>query len=174
MPHREQRRDPGRRSSAGGAGGQSERRQDQRLQPPDRAARENRQLPGVTVGRSVGTTKVDGAAIAVEDLPGTYSLDPISTDEQVVADVLAGELDDIGRPDAILLVADATTLRRSITLVAEVLRLDLPCLLVLTMIDELTSRAAGSISTRSPRRLAFLSSQSSHTAAQASRPCAHS
>lgn len=96
--------------------------------------------PGVTVGRSVGTTKVDGAAIAVEDLPGTYSLDPISPDEQVVADVLTGELDDIGRPDAILLVADATTLRRSITLVAEVLRLDLPCLLVLTMIDELTSR----------------------------------
>ena len=30
--------------------------------------------PGVTVGRSVGTTHVDGVAIAVEDLPGTYSL----------------------------------------------------------------------------------------------------
>jgi ferrous iron transport protein B len=96
--------------------------------------------PGVTVGRSIGTTKVNGAAIAVEDLPGTYSLDPISPDEQVVTDLLTGELGGIERPDAILLVADATTLRRSIVLVAEVLRLDVPCLLIVTMGDELISR----------------------------------
>jgi ferrous iron transport protein B len=96
--------------------------------------------PGVTVGRSVGTTKVDGATIAVEDLPGTYSLDPISPDEQVVTDLLAGEYPDVERPDAVVLVADATTLRRSIMLVGQVLRLDLPCLLALTMTDELTSR----------------------------------
>ena len=96
--------------------------------------------PGVTVGRSVGTTTVDGVAIAVEDLPGTYSLDPISPDEQVVTDLLAGNYPDIGRPDAVVLVADATTLRRSILLIGQVLRLDLPCLLALTMGDELTAR----------------------------------
>jgi ferrous iron transport protein B len=96
--------------------------------------------PGVTVGRSVGTTTVDGIAIAVEDLPGTYSLDPISPDEQVVTDLLAGKYPDIGRPDAVVLVADVTTLRRSILLIGQVLRLDLPCLLALTMGDELTSR----------------------------------
>jgi ferrous iron transport protein B len=96
--------------------------------------------PGVTVGRSVGTTKVDGATIAVEDLPGTYSLDPISPDEQVVTDLLAGEYPDVERPDALVLVADATTLRRSIMLVGQVLRLDLPCLLALTMTDELMAR----------------------------------
>ena len=62
--------------------------------------------PGVTVGRSVGTTTVDGVAIAVEDLPGTYSLDPISPDEQVVTDLLAGKYPDIDRPDAVVLVAD--------------------------------------------------------------------
>lgn len=100
--------------------------------------------PGVTVGRSVGITKVDGVEIAVEDLPGTYSLDPISPDEQVVADLLAGEVAGVDRPDAIVMVADATTLRRSITLVAQVLRLDLPCLLALSMTDELTARG-GSI-----------------------------
>src|SRR5947209_8755667 len=33
--------------------------------------------PGVTVGRSVGTIKVDGVTIAIEDLPGTYSLEAI-------------------------------------------------------------------------------------------------
>jgi ferrous iron transport protein B len=97
--------------------------------------------PGVTVGRSVGTAKVNGAAVALEDLPGTYSLDAISPDEQVVTDVLAGELTEIGKPDAVVLVADATTLRRSMVLVAQVLRLDLPCLLVLTMGDELASRS---------------------------------
>jgi ferrous iron transport protein B len=96
--------------------------------------------PGVTVGRSVGTTTVDGVAIAVEDLPGAYSLDPISADEQVVSDLLRGEFDGVGRPDAILLVADVTTLRRSITLVAQVLALDVPCLLALTMGDELAWR----------------------------------
>ena len=96
--------------------------------------------PGVTVGRSVGTTHVDGVAVAVEDLPGTYSLDPISPDEQVVTDLLAGNYPDIDRPDALVLVADATTLRRSIMLVGQVLRLDLPCLLALTMSDELASR----------------------------------
>lgn len=96
--------------------------------------------PGVTVGRSVGAVKVGGATIAVEDLPGTYSLDAISPDERVVADLLAGKVDDIDCPDAIVLVADATTLRRSIVLVAQVLRLDLPCALALTMGDELTAR----------------------------------
>ncbi|MBO0864622.1 MAG: ferrous iron transporter B [Mycobacterium sp.] len=96
--------------------------------------------PGVTVGRSLGTTKVNGVAIAVEDLPGTYSLDPISPDEQVVTDLLTDQFEEIGKPDAILLIADATTLRRSMVLVAQVLRLDLPCLLVLTMGDELTAR----------------------------------
>jgi ferrous iron transport protein B len=96
--------------------------------------------PGVTVGRSVGTTTVSGVSIAVEDLPGTYSLDPISPDEQVVTDLLAGEFTNVRQPDAIVLVADVTTLRRSILLVAQVLRLDLLCLLALTMTDELTAR----------------------------------
>jgi len=96
--------------------------------------------PGVTVGRSVGVTTVNNAAIAIEDLPGTYSLDPISPDEQVATDLLAGTLENVPRPDAIMLVADATTLRRSLVLLAQVLRLDLPCVLVLTMGDELTAR----------------------------------
>ncbi|MBY0441702.1 MAG: ferrous iron transporter B [Mycobacteriaceae bacterium] len=96
--------------------------------------------PGVTVGRCVGTIKVNSGTIALEDLPGTYSLEPISPDEQVVTDLLNGQLDGIDRPDALVVVADATTLRRSIVLVAQTLRLDLPCLLVLTMSDELIAR----------------------------------
>ena len=75
--------------------------------------------PGVTVGRTVGSTHVDGVAIAVEDLPGTYRLTPISPDEQVVTDLLTGDMDGFDRPDAVLLVADVTTLRRSMMLVAQ-------------------------------------------------------
>jgi ferrous iron transport protein B len=96
--------------------------------------------PGVTVGRSVGVLTVGDAELAIEDLPGTYSLDPISPDEQVVADVLTGGIGGMDRPDAAVLVADATTLRRSIVLVGQVLRLDLPTALVLTMTDELLAR----------------------------------
>ncbi|MEZ0353577.1 ferrous iron transporter B [Mycobacterium sp. pR1184] len=99
--------------------------------------------PGVTVGRSVGITKVDGIEVAIEDLPGTYSLDPISPDEQVVSDLLGGQVYGDGPPDAIVIVADATTLHRSVILLAQVLRLDLPCLVVLTMTDELTARGGG-------------------------------
>lgn len=99
--------------------------------------------PGVTVGRRVGLTRMDGVEIAVEDLPGTYSLEPISPDEKVVSDLLAGNVAGANPPDAIVLVADATTLHRSITLVAQVLRLDVPCLLALTMTDELIARGGG-------------------------------
>ena len=99
--------------------------------------------PGVTVGRTVGVMTFGENEVAVEDLPGTYSLDPISPDEQVVADVVHGNADGIPRPDVIVLVVDSTTLRRSISLVAQVLRLDLPTIVVLTMTDELVHRRGG-------------------------------
>ena len=44
--------------------------------------------PGVTVSKYVGQVAVDGQHFAIEDLPGSYSLDPISPDEQVVAEAL--------------------------------------------------------------------------------------
>jgi ferrous iron transport protein B len=97
--------------------------------------------PGVTVGRSQGTcTLLDGTAVAVEDLPGTYSLEPISIDERIVVDLLHGRLDGVGEPDAIVVVADATTLRASLRLLAGVLALGRPTALVLTMHDELVAR----------------------------------
>jgi ferrous iron transport protein B len=102
--------------------------------------------PGVTVGRSVGTCSVGGADFAIEDLPGTYSLEPISIDESIVADLLRGELAGVEAPDGIIVVADATTLRRSLILLADVLALGLPTALCLTMHDELVNRG-GSIDT---------------------------
>lgn len=97
--------------------------------------------PGVTVGRAQGScTLADGTAVEVEDLPGTYSLEPISIDERIVVDLLHGRLDGVGQPDAIVVAADATTLRASLRLLAGVLALGRPTALVLTMHDELVAR----------------------------------
>ena len=97
--------------------------------------------PGVTVQRSMGTCKVGGKTLTIEDLPGAYSLDPISPDEQVVRDVLTDASQSITVPDALVVVVDATTLRRGLNFVAEALSLELPTCLVVTMTDELTRRA---------------------------------
>ncbi len=94
--------------------------------------------PGVTVERREGDLELDGRRVVVIDLPGTYSLDPLSPDEAVVGRVLDGELAE--RPDALLVVADACSLERSLLVLAQVLRRGTPTLLVLTMTDELHAR----------------------------------
>ncbi|SDN37248.1 ferrous iron transport protein B [Actinomyces ruminicola] len=103
--------------------------------------------PGVTVSRSLGTCRLSAtdtgdrpATITLEDLPGAYSLEPISPDERVVHDVLTGHCDGVAPPDALLVVIDATTLSRSLGFVAQALNLGLPTALAVTMTDELTRR----------------------------------
>ena len=96
--------------------------------------------PGVTVTRSLGTCKIGDTTLTIEDLPGAYSLDPISPDEQVVRDVLTDASETVSVPDALVVVIDATTLRRGMNFVAEALALDLPTCLVVTMTDELSRR----------------------------------
>lgn len=97
--------------------------------------------PGVTVARYEGVSRVGGVDVGVEDLPGTYSLEPISPDEQIVAAVL--DPDDAANrtPDAVLVTLDSTTLRRSAVLLAQVLARGLPVCVVLTFTDELTRRS---------------------------------
>lgn len=96
--------------------------------------------PGVTVTRSIGQVSGDGVRVQVVDLPGTYGLEPVSPDEQVVADHLAGRLSGTNVPDALLVVVDATALRRSLGLVAQALATGHRCAVVLTMTDELLRR----------------------------------
>ena len=96
--------------------------------------------PGVTVQRSLGTCKIGGTTLTIEDLPGAYSLDPISPDEEIVHDVLTGTSSTVSAPDALVVVVDATTLQRGMNFIAEALALDLPTCLVVTMTDELSRR----------------------------------
>ena len=94
--------------------------------------------PGVTVERREGSANFDGRRSVVIDLPGSYSLSPISPDEEVVVRVLDGELNDA--PEALAVVADACTLERSLLMLAQILRRGMPTCLVLTMTDEFQAR----------------------------------
>src|SRR5579883_69343 len=98
-------------------------------------------FPGVTVEQRVGRAKTKGdREIMLVDLPGVYSLNPRSEDEQVTRDVLAGEMAGIPKPDAVLLILDCTNLARHLVLAAPILALKLPTLVILNMADDLASR----------------------------------
>ncbi len=96
--------------------------------------------PGVTVARYRGVAEIGADGVVVEDLPGIYSLDPISLDEEIVSNLLVDVRGGAERPDALLLTLDSTTLRRSLNLASQVLNLDLPTCVVLTFTDELAKR----------------------------------
>jgi ferrous iron transport protein B len=91
--------------------------------------------PGVTVERKSGTWVHDGVALHIIDLPGLYSLDASSIDEQIAREVLTGEYGAEARPDAVIAVVDATNLERNLYLVTQILELKIPVVIALTMID---------------------------------------
>jgi ferrous iron transport protein B len=94
--------------------------------------------PGVTVERREGEVALGSRRAVLVDLPGVYSLEALSPDEAVVERILSGEL--APPPNALVVVADACSLERSLLVVAQVLRRGLPTCLVLTMTDELRAR----------------------------------
>ena len=92
-------------------------------------------FPGVTVDKKSGFTKLaDGETIEVIDLPGTYSLYPKSADETIVFEVLADKQNS-AHPDMVVVVADATNLKRNLLLFTQIADLGLPVILALNMID---------------------------------------
>jgi ferrous iron transport protein B len=91
---------------------------------------------GVTVERKEGVAITpSGKRVRLLDLPGLYSLEPATPDEQVTTDVLHGRRDGETRPDAIVCVTDATNLRQNLRLVLALKRLGVPLLLALNMSD---------------------------------------
>jgi ferrous iron transport protein B len=96
---------------------------------------------GVTVERKVGQfTLPSGKPVRVLDLPGTYSLDATSPDEEITRDVVQGKIAEEGQQDAFLCVVDATNLNLHLGLVLEMIALGRPILLVLNMMDEARRR----------------------------------
>src|SRR6201996_7279017 len=92
--------------------------------------------PGVTVERKAGRMALaDGRPIELIDLPGTYSLEPASPDEQVTRDVLFGKQDGERLPQAILCVVDATNLDNHLRFTLQLIALGLPLVVALNMVD---------------------------------------
>lgn len=96
---------------------------------------------GVTVERKVGTFQLaSGKAVRVLDLPGTYSLDATSPDEEITRNVVQGKIAEEQEQDAFLCVVDATNLKLHLGLVLEIIALGRPVLVVLNMMDEARRR----------------------------------
>ena len=93
--------------------------------------------PGVTVERKEGVWRFGEAEKSARliDLPGLYSLDATSLDEQIARDVLTGKLADLPKPSVIVAVVDATNLERNLYLVTQLLEFKIPIVIALTMVD---------------------------------------
>jgi len=92
--------------------------------------------PGVTVERKAGRLSLsDGRPVELVDLPGTYSLSPASPDEQVTRDVVLGRQDGEKRPDALVVVVDASNLDNHLRFALELIALGLPTVVALNMVD---------------------------------------
>ncbi len=91
--------------------------------------------PGVTVERKEGVWKAGENAARLIDLPGLYSFDVTSMDEQIAHDVLTGKVANLPKPDAVIAVVDATNLERNLYLVTQILEYKIPVIVALTMVD---------------------------------------
>jgi len=92
--------------------------------------------PGVTVERKAGRLALaDGRPVELVDLPGTYSLDPASPDEQVTRDVVLGRQAGERLPDALVIVVDAANLDNHLRFALELIALGLPTVVALNMVD---------------------------------------
>ncbi len=86
--------------------------------------------PGKTVEVASGAVRWNGQAVTLVDLPGAYSLSAHSPEEVIARDFILEQ-----RPDAAIVVADATNLERNLYLAAQVLELGAPVTLALNMMD---------------------------------------
>ncbi|MBL3529109.1 MAG: Fe(2+) transporter permease subunit FeoB [gamma proteobacterium endosymbiont of Lamellibrachia anaximandri] len=86
--------------------------------------------PGVTVDRKEGHFDLDGDDVTVIDLPGIYSLDAASLDEQVTRDYLLSR-----DADLIINIVDAANLERNLYLTVQMLEMGVPLLIAVNMMD---------------------------------------
>ncbi len=91
--------------------------------------------PGVTIERKEGPWRLKAGTANLIDLPGLYSLDTTSLDEQIAREIITGELPSVPKPDAIVAVVDATNLERNLYLVTQLFEFGIPVVVALTMID---------------------------------------
>ena len=86
---------------------------------------------GKTVGLQAGTAKVDGRMVTLVDVPGTYSLRPVSEEERAAAAFVTE-----GKADAYMVILDGTSLRRSLPLALSILVRQRRTVLCVNLLDE--------------------------------------
>src|SRR5688572_15692143 len=92
-------------------------------------------FPGVTVEKKSGLCLLPEHTVAeIIDLPGTYSIYPRSLDEQIVAEVLLDHHSPTS-PDKVVVIVDATNLKRGFLLLTQIIDIGLPTILALNMMD---------------------------------------
>ena len=89
-------------------------------------------FPGVTVDRKSGMLR-ENENTEITDLPGIYSLSPYSNEEIVTREFVLNE-----RPKGIINIVDATNIERNLYLTMQLMELDIPMVLALNMMDEMT------------------------------------
>ena len=94
--------------------------------------------PGKTVVRAEGAFAHEGSRVKVVDLPGTYSLQAGSADEEVARDFIL-----FGRPDVTVVVVDATRLERNLNLVLQILEITDRVVVYVNLIDEARRHGIG-------------------------------
>ena len=94
--------------------------------------------PGITVEKKEGICKLSASSKAkIIDLPGTYSLNANSIDENVVIELLLNK-NDIDFPDVAVVVTEVENLKRNLLLFTQIKDLEIPTILVINMSDRMT------------------------------------
>ena len=97
--------------------------------------------PGITVEKKQGICKLPrGVKAHVLDLPGTYSLNASSLDENVVIELLLNK-NDKDFPDVAVVVTDIENLKRNLLLFTQIKDLGIPTILVINMADRMKRKA---------------------------------
>jgi len=95
--------------------------------------------PGVTVEKHSGTVQLESTAIELVDLPGIYCLGGYSADERIAVDVILGRMADTNAPGGLLMVLDATHLYQGLYLLQQLMEMQVPMIVALTMTDIATA-----------------------------------
>jgi ferrous iron transport protein B len=105
----------------------------------NRLARRNERVgnyPGVTVERrSAEMALPSGQRVIIADVPGAYSLNARSSEEQIALQAVLGWADN-PRPDLVIVVVDAGQLVRNLYLAVQLIEMRVPVLIALNMLDE--------------------------------------
>lgn len=96
--------------------------------------------PGITVDKKVGKAQLSEHIFAsIVDLPGTYSINPTTIDENIVLQTLLDQAHE-DFPDVIVVVADIENIKRNLLLYSQIKDLKIPTILAINMSDQISKK----------------------------------